>query len=125
MSPYWPRTLVDARRTDQPAPRVRSNGRRRHGGCNLDVGYGRPHVPPMPSRNIRTWMWAEACDLLDQAERLHRQYFRLGSGDAVRDWEPPVDIVAASDELSITVALPGVSAEHVQVRADSGVIVID
>lgn len=70
-------------------------------------------------------MWAEACDLLDQAERLHRQYFRLGSGDAARDWEPPVDIVAGARELHITVALPGVSPDHIQVRADGGVLVID
>ena len=23
------------------------------------------------------WMWAQACDLIDQAERMHRQFFRL------------------------------------------------
>ena len=84
----------------------------------------------MPLRNPHAWMWAEACEMLDQAERLHRQYFRLGSTSGstktqVRCWEPPVDIVATPHELRITVALPGVNAEHVQVRADSGVLIIE
>jgi HSP20 family protein len=71
-------------------------------------------------------MWAEACELLGQAERLHRQYFRLGStAEAARHWEPPVDIVSTPHEVRIAVALPGVSAEHVQVTADGGVLIID
>jgi HSP20 family protein len=71
-------------------------------------------------------MWAEACELLDQAERLHRQYFRLGAtGEPARHWEPPVDVVTTPHEVRITVALPGVNAEHVQVSADSGVLIVD
>jgi len=72
-------------------------------------------------------MWAEACELLDQAERLHRQYFRLGSpgGEAARVWEPPVDVVATMNELRITVALPGVGADQIQVRADGNVLLVD
>ena len=70
-------------------------------------------------------MWAEACELVDQAERLHRQYFRLGarSGQA-RGWEPPVDIVSTADEVRITVALPGVGPDRIEVRADCGVLIV-
>ena len=71
-------------------------------------------------------MWAEACEMLGQAERLHRQYFRLGATNAPsRCWEPPVDIASTAQELRITVALPGVSEEHLQVSADGGVLIIE
>lgn len=81
----------------------------------------------MPIRNPQAWMWAEACELLDQAERLHRQYFRLGSpaDDRERVWEPPLDVIAASDELRITVALPGVEPDRIQVRAEGTVLIVD
>ncbi len=26
--------------------------------------------------SLETWMWAEACEILQQADRLHRQFFR-------------------------------------------------
>ena len=32
---------------------------------------------PMISRRRHTWMWAEACALLDEAERRHRHFFEL------------------------------------------------
>ena len=32
----------------------------------------------MASRDPTTWMWAQACELLEEAERMHRQFFRLG-----------------------------------------------
>lgn len=80
----------------------------------------------MPSREFDAWMWAEACDALARAERLHRQFFRLGSpGGAVRPrWEPPVDIFETDRELWILVALPGVDARHVEIGVADGVLVI-
>jgi HSP20 family protein len=81
----------------------------------------------MPIRNLQTWMWAEACELLDRAERLHRQYFRLGAptAETTRVWEPPVDVIATVDELRITVALPGVAPDRLQIRADGNVLIVD
>lgn len=77
-------------------------------------------------RNPDSWMWAEACELLEQAQRLQRQFFRFGQAvEAQPRWEPPVDILATGGEIQITVALPGVAPEHVQVRFDGGVIGID
>jgi HSP20 family protein len=68
-------------------------------------------------------MWAEACEMLDQVERLQRQFFRP-SGAAVAAWEPPVDVFETDDTLRIFVALPGVTAEDVRVVAENGTITV-
>lgn len=78
----------------------------------------------MKSRDLRDWMWAEAVDLLDRAERMHRQFFQpagrtLNTRPA---WEPPVDVFETEQELVILVALPGVSPENVQVSFDGAVL---
>ena len=47
----------------------------------------------MSSRNSTDWMWAQACALIDDAERMHRQFFRLGMSERTQAvWEPPVDV---------------------------------
>ena len=70
----------------------------------------------MSSRDPTGWMWAEACQLLDEAERLHRQFFRLGiSAGARTTWEPPVDVFEDEYEITIIVALPGVVPERVEI----------
>jgi HSP20 family molecular chaperone IbpA len=62
-------------------------------------------------------MWNEACELLAQAERLHRSFFRRVSGatDRHSTWEPPVDIFETANDVSIVVALPGIGPAQVQV----------
>ncbi|MGH8176278.1 MAG: Hsp20/alpha crystallin family protein [Steroidobacter sp.] len=75
----------------------------------------------MAVRNPHSWMWAEACEMLEQAQRLQRQFFRFGhAAQAQPRWEPPADIVAYGHEVQVTIALPGVSPEHVQVRIEEG-----
>jgi HSP20 family molecular chaperone IbpA len=69
-------------------------------------------------------MWAEACQLLEQAERLHRQFFRLGAPGARTVWEPPVDVFENDDEITVVVALPGVSPESVEVVHEPRGIVV-
>ncbi len=78
----------------------------------------------MRSRDPRTWMWAEALDLLQTAERLQRQFFQLGTTQGAPSWEPPVDLYETGDELWILVALPGVTAEQLEVAIDGAVIVV-
>ena len=64
--------------------------------------------------------------MLDEADRLRQQFFRLQEQQSTQEpsqhsggvWEPPVDIVAYGSEVEITVALPGVAPERVQVRID-------
>lgn len=79
----------------------------------------------MTSRNPHSWMWAEACEMLERAQRMQRQFFRFGHAIAAQPrWEPPVDIVAYEPEVQVTVALPGVLPERVQVRVAVGALTI-
>jgi HSP20 family molecular chaperone IbpA len=78
----------------------------------------------MRHNDPRTTMWAEACEMLDQVERLQRQFFRP-SGAALRPaWEPPVDVFETEDALLIVVALPGVAAEDLRVVAENRVLTV-
>jgi HSP20 family molecular chaperone IbpA len=70
-------------------------------------------------------MWAEACAMLERAEQLQRQFFHVGRAVAAQPrWEPPVDILAEGNEIEVAVALPGVAPEQIQVRTDSGLLII-
>ena len=65
-----------------------------------------------------TWMWAEACALIDRAERLQRQFFQPGLSAAPASWEPPIDILETERELSIIAALPGVEPHDLEQSDD-------
>jgi HSP20 family protein len=79
----------------------------------------------MSSRDPTGWMWAQACELLDQAERMHRQFFRLAaSGRTQALWEPPVDVFEDEGEIIVVVALPGVAVERVEITYESGMLVV-
>jgi HSP20 family molecular chaperone IbpA len=71
----------------------------------------------MRSRNLDSWAWGEALSLLEQADRLHRQFFRIGQAPASR-WEPPVDVVETADAVRVTVALPGAVPDSVIVSLE-------
>ncbi len=75
-------------------------------------------------RNQRPYMWAEAFDLLERAERLQRQFFRFGdaAGQGAPRWEPPVDVLETPDGIVVTVALPGVRADRIEVQAEDGAL---
>lgn len=79
----------------------------------------------MATRDPKTWMWAEACEFLERAERLQRQFFQIEASTARRpSWVPPVDVFEAGSELSIVVALPGVAAGRVEVRIEEGLLIV-
>jgi HSP20 family protein len=69
-------------------------------------------------------MWAHACDLIAEAERLHRQFFRLAVGSAPPAWEPPVDVFENEHEIAVVVAMPGVPPERVEVTHDAQALVV-
>jgi HSP20 family protein len=70
-------------------------------------------------------MWAEACDFLERAERLQRQFFQLEALDERGPaWQPPVDLFETDRELQILVALPGVEPDHVKVVIDGGTVIV-
>lgn len=80
----------------------------------------------MPLRALETWMWAEACEILDRADRLHRQFFRPSVMNARRPtWEPPIDIYETDYEFTIMIALPGVAPEHLSVMLENDHLIID
>jgi HSP20 family molecular chaperone IbpA len=69
------------------------------------------------------WMFARASELLDRAERMHRQFFRLAPSTRAQPvWEPPVDVYERDGEVVVVVALPGVAADRVQVSYDAGTV---
>lgn len=79
----------------------------------------------MPLRNFEFSMWAEACEVLDRADRLHRRFFRPRVMNAKRPiWEPPIDIYETQHEFRIMVALPGVETENIKVSLEDGLLVV-
>ena len=77
----------------------------------------------MTSRDLSRLMWSEALSLLEQADRLHRQFIRPAAA-AAPVWEPPVDIVETADAVWVHVALPGAAAESIAVKLEPGTITI-
>jgi len=69
-------------------------------------------------------MWSQAVELIAEAERLHRQFFRLALDSAPATWEPPIDVFEDQREIVVVVAMPGVAAERVQVVTEAGTLVV-
>ena len=79
----------------------------------------------MPIRDLENWMWAEACEMLDRADRMHRQLFRPTAMNVKRaTWEPPVDVYETPYECKIVIALPGVLPEHLNVALEGVHLVV-
>jgi HSP20 family protein len=78
----------------------------------------------MRSRDPGSWMWAEALELLQDAERLQRQFFQVGARHGAPCWEPPVDMYELGNELRLLVALPGVTPQLLEVALAPGLIVV-
>jgi len=80
----------------------------------------------MPSRDPRIWMWAEALDMMDKADRMRRQFFQPATpGQAKRPtWQPPVDLIETAGEYLVVVALPGVRPDQVQVVIDGTMLIV-
>jgi len=77
----------------------------------------------MTSRDLSRLMWSEALSLLEQADRLQRQFIRPAAAQAPA-WEPPVDIVETADSVWVHVALPGTAADSIAVKLEPGAITI-
>jgi len=77
----------------------------------------------MTSRDLSRLMWSEALSLLEQADRLHRQFIRPAA-TAAPAWEPPVDVVETAEAVWVHVALPGAAADSIVVKLEPGAITI-
>jgi HSP20 family molecular chaperone IbpA len=75
-------------------------------------------------QDVDGWMWSQACELIAEAERLQRQFFRLGAGAAPAAWEPPIDVFEDEREIVVVVAMPGVAADRVEVVHEAGMLVV-
>ena len=63
----------------------------------------------MRAADPRSWMWAEACAMIERAEQLHRRFFQPGLAPALAvNWELPVDVFETEQELTIVTALPAI-----------------
>jgi HSP20 family molecular chaperone IbpA len=76
-------------------------------------------------------VWRRANDLLQQAERIHRNFLQVAAGARYRaapgrtpSWEPPVNVVETDTSMWVIAALPGVARERMDVRLDGRELVI-
>ena len=76
-------------------------------------------------------IWRRANDLLQQAERIHRNFLQVAASARFRatqgrtpSWEPPVNVVETEDSLWVIAALPGVSTDRMDVRIEGMELVI-
>src|SRR5215472_2933590 len=77
----------------------------------------------MAARQLEALMWAEACEAVERAQRLHRQFFHRSR--ALPCWEAPCDIFETEQSLTILVALPGVEPDEIEVSLSAGVLIVD
>lgn len=70
------------------------------------------------------WMWTQACELVERAERLQRQFFGVGARFDLPAWEPPVDVFETAEAVWLLAALPGVSAADVSLSIDDDAMII-
>jgi HSP20 family molecular chaperone IbpA len=79
----------------------------------------------MASRLPSDWMFAQACEMLEQAERMQRSFFRLAAATpAPALWEPPVDVFENEHEVTVIIALPGVAPDAVEISVEAGVLAV-
>ncbi|CAA0087136.1 Uncharacterised protein [Starkeya nomas] len=84
----------------------------------------------MKKTDPRLWMWSEAIDMLNRAERMHRQMFQPAqraettARHRVPCWEPPVDMLETERELLVLAALPGVDPDRINVAIHGGTLTI-
>jgi HSP20 family molecular chaperone IbpA len=77
----------------------------------------------MTSRELSNLMWSEALSLLEQADRLHRQFCRPDAARA-NVWEPPADVIETAESVIVQVALPGARADSVLIELQPGAIAV-
>jgi len=69
--------------------------------------------------------WAEAFEMLERADRLHRQFFApVPAGPRGASWQPPVDVFENEHEICIVAALPGVEPGETEVAIEGGAVVV-
>jgi len=85
----------------------------------------------MASRDWDFAIWQQAADLLQQAERIQRNFLQVAANARYRAshgrtlcWEPPVNVVETDESLWVLSAIPGVAPNHVNVNIDGHELII-
>lgn len=79
----------------------------------------------MKLRDPTGWMWGEALELLERADRMHRQFFQPAPHEGGAPcWEPPIDLFDTGQQMVVVVALPGVAAEQLVVALDGRLLLV-
>jgi HSP20 family protein len=82
-------------------------------------------MAPMDGRDTNAWMWGDALEMLERADRLRRQLFQPDFGRPGRpSWEPPADVIETAVEVLIIAALPGVKEEAVHLAIEGTCLLI-
>jgi HSP20 family protein len=85
----------------------------------------------MTAGDPRIFLWAEACAIVDRAERLRRQFFQPNLAPNLEtdvaavqaaNREPPIDLFETRLGLSVIAALPGVEAQDIAISLKSGML---
>jgi HSP20 family protein len=76
-------------------------------------------------------IWQRTSDLLQQVERIHRNFLQIAAGARYRAsqgrssaWQPPVNVVETEASLWVISAVPGVAADRMNVRLEGRELVI-
>jgi len=85
----------------------------------------------MASRDWDIVIWQQAADLLQQAERIQRNFLQVAASAHYRathgrstSWEPPINVVETDGSLWVLSAIPGVSDDHVNVNINGDELII-
>ena len=85
----------------------------------------------MASQDWDILLWQRANALLQQAERIQRNFLQIAVRSHYRTvqgrstcWEPPINVVETDETLSVIVAIPGVKPDRVEVRLEGGELTI-
>jgi HSP20 family protein len=95
-----------------------ADGRRR--ACARRGGPLREAI--MAARQLEALMWARACEAVERAQHLQRQFFHRSP--LTPYWEAPCDIFETDQSLIILIALPGVEPEAIKVSLSAGVLIV-
>jgi HSP20 family molecular chaperone IbpA len=73
-------------------------------------------------KQLEALMWEQACEAMERAQRLHRQFFHRSRTTPA--WEAPCDIFESDEALTILIALPGVEPDQIKVTLSAGVLIV-